>query len=168
MLRIAPPLILLTVLIGFDATANTSASSTRSDGRSQAEDTEIDVGKILWQPRSNEVKYLGKVLKVLPPRVPGEGWEYQYARGNGTVGTKKQTLLLPYKYKEKPRGWQEALRKVGLPASVQPLDFDTSLLWPASGNTQQPISFQGKVLNRVTLAKDFSEITIDGHEPGTY
>lgn len=167
MLRIAIPLILLTKLIAFDATTNISTSSPTSDGRSQTEDMEIDAGKILWQARSNETKYLGKILKVLPPRIPGEGWEYEYARGSGTVGTKKETLLLLYRYKRKPANWQEALHKVGLPTKVPPLDFGTSLIWPASGTTSQPITFHGKVLNRVILAKDFSEITIDGHEPGT-
>jgi hypothetical protein len=129
---------------------------------------EIDAAKILWQARSKEEKYLGKVLKVLPPRIEAEGWEYQYARGNATLGTKKQTLLLLYRYKKKPAKWQEALRKAGLPTNVPPLDFGTSLIWPASGTAYQPITFQGKVLNRVILAKDLSEITIDGHEPGTY
>jgi len=129
---------------------------------------EIDAAKILWQPRSNEVKYLGESLKTLAPRIEGEGWEYQYARGNGTVGSKNQTLLLLYRYKTKPADWQEALQKVGLPIDVVPVDFGTSFVWPARGVMIQPITFQGRVLNRVILAKDFSEITIDGHEPGTY
>ena len=129
---------------------------------------EIDAAKILWQPRSNEVKYLGERLQTLAPRIEGEGWEYQYANGNGTVGTKTQTLLLLYRYKTKPASWREALQKVGLPIDVSPTDFGTSLIWPATGTKIQPITFQGRILNRVILAKDFSEITIDGHEPKTY
>jgi hypothetical protein len=136
--------------------------------RREANRMEIDAAKILWQSRSNEVKYLGKILKTLPPRTQGEGWEYQYAGGNGTVGSKSQTLLLLYRYKTKPTNWEEALQKVGLPTEVAPVDFGTSLVWPARGAKIQPITFQGKILNRVILAKDFSEITIDGHEPGSY
>jgi hypothetical protein len=129
---------------------------------------EIDAAKVLWQPRSKEIKYLGKVLKVLPPRIEAEGWEYDYARGNGTGGTKKHTLMLVYRYRKKPANWQEALGKVGLPTDVPPVDFGTSYIWPARGIKPQPIRFRGRVLNRVILAKDFSEITVDGHEPGTY
>jgi len=129
---------------------------------------ELDVGKVLWQSHSVAQKYLGKPTRVLPPRIPAEGWEHQYPGGNGTVGTKVKVLLIVYKYKARPKSWQEALHKVGLQADVPPLDFGTSLIWPSTGVRSNPVTFKGRTLNRVILAKDFSEIEIDGHEPGTY
>lgn len=141
---------------------------TDESPRREGKRMEIDAAKILWQPRPNEVEYFVKILKTLPPRIEGEGWEYQYEGGNGTVGTVSQTFLLLYRFKTKPTSWEEALQKVGLPIEVPPVDFGTSLVWPARGVKVQPIKFQGNILNRVILAKNFSEITIDGHEPGTY
>lgn len=129
---------------------------------------EIDVGKILWQRHSSAQKCFGRVINVLPPRIPGEGWEFQYARGNGTVGTKHQVLMVVYRFADKPHNHIEALRKVGLPTNVPPLDFGTSYIWPSHGNRIRTIRFRERTLNRVILAKDFSEITVDGHEPGTY
>lgn len=129
---------------------------------------ELDVGKVLWQSHSVAQKYLGKPTRVLPPRVPAEGWEHQYSRGTGTVGTKVKVLLIVYKYKTRPKSWQEALRKVGLPADVPPVDFGTSLVWASAGVRPKPFTFKGRTLNRVILARDFSEIEVDGHEPGTY
>ena len=132
---------------------------------------EIDVGKILWRSHSNAEKYFGKPIKTLPPRIPVEGWEYQYVGGNATVGTKQQVLLVGYRYKMKPKNYKDALQKVGLPTDVPaPVDFfGRSYMWSAVGTIERrPIKFKGRTLNRVILAKDFSEITIDGHKPGTY
>jgi hypothetical protein len=158
----------LSALISFSVSTAANKTNVGQPPLQEGEGIEIDVGKILWQARSNESKYFGKILKVLRPRIEAEGWEYQYAHGIGTVGTKNQTLLVLYRYKRKPAEWQGALRKVGLPTHVPPLDFGTSFIWPAKGIKRQPITFRGKVLNRVILAKDFSEISVDGHEPGTY
>ncbi len=138
-------------------------------GAEKSPTAEIDVGKILWKSHANTELYFGKTIKVLPPRIPAEGWEYQYKGGNGTVGTKDQVLLVGYRYKKKPKDWKEALRKVELPTSVPPVDAGTSYIWSAVGTIERhPIRFKGRTLNRVVLAKDFSEILIDGHEPGTY
>ena len=134
----------------------------------QTSDLEIDAGRILWQAHKNTEKYLGRPVKILPPRIPAEGWEYQYRDGSGTVGSKQRVLSLVYRYKNRPKDIKEALRKVGLPTGTPPLDFGTSFIWPARGFTTRPFRFKGKTLNRVILAKDFSEIEIDGHKPGSY
>lgn len=160
--------LLVSALIGLTGSTPANQASVASSRRQDRDAMEIDVGKILWQPRSGETKFFGKILKVLPPRIEGEGLEYQYARAIGTIGTKNQTLLVLYRFRKNPRHWQAALQKVGLPTGVPPLDFGTSYVWPATGTKSQPITFRGKFLNRVILAKDFSEITIHGHVPGTY
>ena len=130
---------------------------------------EIDVGKILWKSHSNAQQFFGKPVTILRPRIPAEGWEYQYAGGNATVGSRQRVLLVGYRYKKTPKNWQEALEKVGLPTDIPPVDLGTSYVWSSVGTTERrPIKVGGKVLNRVILPKDMSEITVDGHEPGTY
>ncbi|MCJ7502753.1 MAG: hypothetical protein MUP80_06810 [Acidobacteriia bacterium] len=129
---------------------------------------EIDAAKILWHSHANAVKYFGNPVKILPPRIPAEGWDYEFRRGCGTVETKERVLLFVYRYKKTPKGVQEALERVGLPVNIPPVDFGTSYMWNSAGWHPRPMWFKGKMLNRVILAKDFSEISVDGHEPGTY
>ena len=139
-----------------------------SQEKRKGNSTEIDVAKILWHSHADAEHFFGKPSKILRPRIPAEGWEYQYRNGNGTVGTEKEVLLVLYRFKDKPKDYKEALQKVGLPTDVPPVDFDTSYLWLSQGLVKRPIRVKGRVLNRVILAKDYSEITIDGHKPGTY
>ncbi len=129
---------------------------------------EIDASKILWHSHLNASKYFGKPIKILKPRIAAEGWDYEYRRGSGTVGTRSEVLLFTYRYKNTPASVKEALKMVGLPTDTPPMDLGTSYIWNSSGTLRRPMYLNGKKLNRVILAKDLSEISVDGHEPGTY
>jgi hypothetical protein len=134
----------------------------------QATKQEIDAAKILWHSHTNAMKYFGIPTKVLPPESQADGWDYQYKGGSETVGTKNLVLLFSYRYKKRPKNIQEALEMVGLATSVRPFDFGPTYIWSSKGQYPRPMRFKGKILNRVILFKDFSEIAVDGHDPGAY
>jgi hypothetical protein len=123
---------------------------------------EVDIASILWLPHPNAQRYFGRLVKTSPPSYLGEGWEFDYKDGNSTAGTKRQVLLIHYRYKTKPLSWRDALTKVGIAPMAEPFDLggSTSYIWAAGGSKPGPLRLCGMTLELVTLFRDLSEITV--------
>jgi hypothetical protein len=136
-------------------------SCSQSVGK-KGESEELDVSAILWRTHSNTERYFGKPTKVSAPTNPIEGWLFYYKNGNSTVGTKNQVLQVNYRFKIKPRDWRDALKRMGISPTAEPvlLGPTTSYTWASKGTKPAPLQLCGTNLNLVILYRDLSEITV--------
>lgn len=140
-----------------------ATSQAESKGeRRKTRRVEMDMRLLLWKSPKDAEKYLGKIVRTSPPRIPAEGWLYEYASGNSGVGSKSQILRIEYRFKQKPKNWREALEKVGLPTDTPPADFggETSYIWSSGGVRPRPIYLNGRKLEMVVLFRDLSRILV--------